>query len=129
MMAENDEAVDQYWSFNPRLFSILDRLEVQQKSTGGSPAHQLFLKIWFRASEDETEDIRRLYLSFEIVSELKINPRGFIQIPVLEIVSIKEYQWGDLKYRVADIEENQLSFYCKQFEVNIVDKEGIDRNT
>lgn len=127
-MTKSDEVIDKYWSFNPRLFSILDRLEMYQKSTGESPAHMLSLKIWLRASEDESDDLRRLYLSFDTVSELKINPRSFIQIPVLDIVSIKEYQWEGLKYRVADTEENQLSFYCKQFEVTLVDKKDVTSN-
>lgn len=128
-MTKDDQLVDQYWSLNPRLFSVLDKLNIYQKSTGGSPAHMLSLEIWFRASENEDDDFRRLHLSFDNVTTLKINPHGFIQIPVLEIVSIQEYQWEGLKYRVSDTEENQLSFYCKQFDVEIANKEDFSGNT
>jgi hypothetical protein len=128
-MAKDDQLIDRYWSLNPRLFPIFDRLELHQKSTGGSPAHVLSLEIWFRASANEVDDLRRLHLSFDHVTTLKINPHGFIQIPVFEIVSIQEYQWEGLKYRVSDTEENQLSFYCKQFEVEIVNQEEISSDT
>lgn len=121
-MAESDKAIGRYWSFHPRLFSVLDRLEFSQKSTGGSPAYVLSLELWFRPSEKD-DDPRRLHLSFENVIDFKFNPNGFVEISLLEILSIREKQWENLKYRVVDTEENQLSFYCKQFEVEIMHKE------
>jgi hypothetical protein len=126
-MAENDRAIDRYWSFHPKLFSVLDRLELSQKSTGESPAYVLSLEIWFRPSEKD-DDPRQLHLSFENVIDLKFNPSDFIEISLLEILSIREYQWEKLRYRVVDTEGNQLSFYCKQFEVEIVNKEDANDN-
>ncbi len=118
-MTEHDEAIRQYLSLSPRRFAVLEEVEVRQRSTGGAPATELTLELWLRASENEDADSQRLYLSFENVSELKINSRGFFQIPLLEIVSIRDSQWEGLKYRVADTEENQLSFYCRRFDASI----------
>lgn len=120
-MAEPNEAIHRYWSLNPKLFPVLDKLELYQKSTGNSQAHMLVLELWLRVSENEEDDLRRLHLSFHHVSELKMHPHGFIQISFLEITSIKDYQWENLKYRVHDAEGDQLSFYCHQFEVNVVE--------
>lgn len=128
-MAEYEEAICQYWSFNPKLFSVLDKLQLHQKSTGESPAHMLVLELWLRVSENEEDDLRRLHLSFHNVSELKIQPPGCIQIPFLEITSIKDYQWENLKYRVHDAEGNQLSFYCNQFEVNVIEVGDLTSNS
>ncbi len=127
-MAEHDEAIRRYLSFHPQQFAVFDKLKLYQKSTGGKAAHILFLELWLRTSQCEYDDSRRLHLSFENVSSLKIHPRGFIQISLLEITLIKEYQWENLKYRISDIEENQIFFYCNLFEANIVEAEETRSN-
>ncbi len=124
-MIEKDENIERYKSLNPSLYSVLDQLELYQKGTGRAPASMLSMEIWFRLSVNEGDDPRRLHLSFFDVNDLKVNAQGFVQVPLLEIVSIKEYQWENLKYRVEDAEGNQLSFYCKKFTANIEERENM----
>src|SRR5260370_8483159 len=115
IMIEKDENIERYKSLNPSLYSVLDQLELYQKGTGRAPASMLSMEIWFRLSVNEGDDPRRLHLSFFDVNDLKVNAQGFVQVPLLEIVSIKEHQWENLNHRLQTSDANQLPFSSKNF--------------
>ena len=71
----------------------------------------------------DTSDRRRLLLIFHDVRELSFGPGVFFPfLSLLEIRSIQDQQWEDLKYRVVNAEQdNDLRFYCHHFDATIVE--------
>jgi hypothetical protein len=120
-MIHDDKDIRQYWSLNPREFHILDRLIMSQTYPAKRPTEILGLELVLRSKE--AADRRRLVLSFSGVEELQVTPHAsLIQFLMLEIRSIRDRQWENLKYEVKETEEDTLSFYCASFEANIEER-------
>lgn len=111
-MVQRDVAIEQYKALGPQRFSFLHRLTISQDSLAEDT---LSLTVELLSDEDES---RELYLLFYGIQQLKVNiERNYIQMNI-EITSMRESQWEDLKYFVK-AEDNQLSFYCKRFETKL----------
>ena len=120
-MIHDDKAMSQYWSLNPREFYLLDQLILSQTYPAKRSTEILTLELVLRPIE--AMDRRRLVLSFSGVEELQVTPHAsLIQFLMLEIRSIRDRQWENLKYEVKETEEDTLSFYCASFEANIEER-------
>jgi hypothetical protein len=122
-MTAKDVKIDYYYSLKPTDFPLLEKLELYQNVPPQQSPSDLSLKIELRP--DNTEDNRRLYLSFEGVVNLRLVPwSSFVQFSLIEIKPISDRQWEHLKYEVGEIEENTLSFLCRDFNAAISDGKG-----
>lgn len=104
-MINQDADITNYWSLNPREFHLLDRLVLSQTYPAKRSSELLSLDLVLRSKE--TSDRRRLYLSFNGVEDLQLTPHAsLIQLLLLEIRSIRDRQWENLKYEVKETEED-----------------------
>lgn len=118
----DDAKLDQYYSLKPVDFSVLERLELYQIVPPQQSPSDLSLKIELRSHR--TTDNRRLCLSFSGVVNLRLVPwSSFVQFPLIEIRSIGDRHWENIKYEVKELENNALSFFCRDFDVTIKDVE------
>ena len=64
---------------------------------------------------------KKLMLKFKGVVNLQITPpeRCPIYFSQLEIYSIKDRQWEGVRYSVKEVENDTISFLCKNFTVSI----------
>ena len=114
-MTDKDELVDHYWSLRPTLFNVLDVMRLHQRKLDEDAPVRLELELVLRLFEQENDDRERLHLVFFGVTDLKFSGTGLVVFPLLEIFSIRDFQWERLKYRVKEIENGELSFYCESF--------------
>jgi hypothetical protein len=115
-MTDYERALEHYQSLDPTLFDVLDRFEVCQNHSSEDEQYEISLEIRLRSLENEEDDLRRLRLSFSGVRNLKVDFQGFMHFPLINIRSIRHYQWEKLNYEVEDAENNTFSFVCKDFE-------------
>jgi hypothetical protein len=115
-MIQKDIAIEQYKALGPHKFSFLRQLTLSQDAMSEDA---LSLTLELLSDEDK---IGELHLLFFGVQQLKMNiERDYLQMKI-EISSMREAQWEHLKYFIK-AEDNQLSFYCKRFEIKLVDAE------
>ncbi len=114
-MRSHELAIEGYWALQPRQFPVLVRLTVEQEHVPGS-IPDITLTIELRPSQ--RDDRRRLRLWFQGVSDLSYTPgaTSLLQLWPLEISSTQSMGWERSKrYRVVEIEDQSLSFYCREF--------------
>lgn len=114
-MTNHDPAIEQYWALNPLRFDILDRLVYSQSYTE-QQGHQVTVELRLRIGEREEDDRRRLRIVCTGVKDLRLQFGGFMHFPRITIRSIRDWQWEDLRYEVADEEQGTFSLYCRAFQ-------------
>lgn len=119
----DEQAIRAYQALNPTLFDVLDRFDLSQHSHADHQ-HELSVELWLRMYESEDEDPRRLRLTFEGVRNLTTTFQGFTLLPRIAIRSIRDRQWEHLHYEVKDDEGNTFSFFCRDFQAQIVETKG-----
>lgn len=117
-MTKKDVKIEHYYTLKPTRFTVLDRLELSQAVPPRQSPSDLSLQIVLRSGKN-TDD-SRLCLSFSGVVSLRLVPASsFVQFPFLDIRSIGDRHWENLRYEVEDAEGNSLSFFCKDFEATL----------
>lgn len=119
----DEQTISAYQALNPTLFDVLDRFDLSQHYHSDQQ-HELSIELWLRMFENEDEDSRRLRLTFEGVRNLTTAFQGFTLLPRIAIRSIRDYQWEHLKYEVKDEEGNTFSFFCRDFQAQIIETRG-----
>lgn len=110
-----------YWSLKSREFYILDQLTLSQTYPAKQSTEILALELVLRPKEPT--DRRRLVLSFRGVERIHLIPQSsMVQFLMLEIRSIRDRQWENLKYEVKEKEEETISFYCESYEASIEER-------
>jgi hypothetical protein len=117
-MTTKDVKIEHYYALKPIRFPVLAKLELYQEAPPRQSPSDLSLEIELRPGKNT--DSSRLCLSFSGVVSLRLVPSSsFVQFPFLEIRSIRDRHWENLRYEVEDTEGNTLSFFCKDFEVTL----------
>jgi hypothetical protein len=102
--------------YSPPEFSEVERLMVRRPCdiAGNGPLEILEIDLRPRAGQ---ADHRRLYLQFLNVRGLRFLSNGSppSQLHSLEIQLIQDQQWEGCNYRVIDVEEEGLSFWCLDY--------------
>ena len=113
-MEESDPLLVEYHALHPTRFPIVERLELrQQLSLGGAPPS---LELYLEMCSESGDQSGRLLFRFSGVTGLRLSHQySLLQLPLLEIRSIKERQWEGLNYKVRGSDEQILSFYCRDF--------------
>ena len=64
---------------------------------------------------------RRLFLTFSGVLNLRLTPpqRMVLSMCQLEIHSIKDRQWEGANYSVKEVEDEMISFLCRNFTARV----------
>jgi hypothetical protein len=109
----------------PSELDHVERLTVRNIMGSEWEPWQTLLEIELRPSQSK-EDRRRLRLSFSGVRDLRfLDGRGSppSQISSLKIRSIRDHQWEGCSYRVYDLEEQSLSFWCADYTVTLAQTE------
>ncbi len=121
IMTQFEEAIQRYWALHPASFSVLDSFKVEHHYSTDNTVPKLTLKLEMklRSSFNPDDDRKRLKLSFLGATELRLEVKSVAQFPLITISSMDELQWERLKYQISDEENNQLSFYCEDFEAII----------
>ena len=127
-MTDYERALEHYRSLEPTLFDVLDRFEVRQPHKSEDEQYEISLEIRLRSLENEEDDLRRLRLIFYGVRNLKVDFQGFTHFSLINIRSIRHYQWEKLNYEVEDAENNTFSFVCKDFEAHLEKEDKVNMN-
>lgn len=115
-----DPLIEQYRSFHPHTFSYVEKILLLQETSEDS-GMSLTLTVDLLSDTFEKNNLR---LTFYGVANLKIHiMANCIQLQDIQIVSLHDRQWEDLKYEVTHTDKSQLSFFCRSFMVELVDKE------
>jgi hypothetical protein len=116
-MVPSHDPISHYHSLEPRQFPIILQVVMQQLTT--LPPH-LTLTLELGAAAG---DGRRLRIVCTNVCQLRIvqPPLSLVQIPWLEIRSIRDRQWEGLAYQVHDPEDDILMFLCADFHAALVE--------
>jgi hypothetical protein len=111
------EKIERYHSAHPLRFPILGDMAIEQVATYSEPARRLDMTIRLRSERGD----QWLTLKFYGVQELVLRQPTLTEIRVsaLELTSIRELHWENLKYKVRESEENIFSFYCSDFDVDM----------
>lgn len=124
-MESGDKSIDEYLSFNPSAFEVLDRFTVQQYEIFEdtySSRYFLSVEIWLSQYSSKKAHTQ-LRLRFGGIQELRFH-QGFYPLTLcLGIRSVRQDQWEYLRYSVAD-EEGRVSFYCRSFKADLVEGNG-----
>jgi hypothetical protein len=122
-MTTKDVKIEHYYALKPIRFPVLAKLELYQEVPPRQSPSDLSLEIELRSGKNT--DSSRLCLSFSGVVSLRLVPSSsFVQFPFLEIRSIRDRHWENLRYEVEDIESNTLSFFCKDFDATLKEVEA-----
>lgn len=108
--------------YSPPEFTEVERLTVRQmRGMPGEPPQET-VEIELRPPGGQFSH-RRLRLQFVGVRGLRFLRDGSppSQLHSLEIRSMQDQQWEQCNYRVIDIEEEGLSFWCEDYEVTMTD--------
>lgn len=79
-------------------------------------SERMSLTLVFRSDESAAD----LELHFRGVFDLRFRSEPFYlhqPLPVFRFENIRDRQWQKPKYRVTDVEEEFVSFYCRDVEV------------
>ena len=113
-----DLSIEQFLSVRPQDYTILSTLELQQEVPHKTPP-EITLTIQLRHNDES--DRRNLLLTFLGVVNLELRPKGsLVGFSLIEIISIRDFQWENINYKVRDTEEGSLSFYCKEIQVTVL---------
>lgn len=122
-MEINDKLIEQYNALKPYLFPMLDKLEVYGVYPATPYTEGLGLELFLRS--EDVDESRRLHLSFTSVADLHLlvpgGVSGQVYLTSVEIVSMRDQGWQDIKYRVRNSEDEVFSFYCKSFQFALED--------
>ncbi len=93
--------------------SVIERMEIHYVEEGP------LLTLVLRPAHEK--DPRRVTLSFHDVADLSFGPGiWFPHLSLLEIDSIKDRHWEGKHYAVHnDEQDNELSFYCRYFDMAV----------
>jgi len=115
-----DLSIEEYLAIEPRDYTILSTLELQQEVPPKTPPE---ITLTIQLHHNKESDPRRVFLTFLGVVNLELRQRGsLIEFPLLEIDLIRNSQLENLNYKVRDSEEGSLSFYCKELHVKVLDE-------
>ena len=108
-----DPLIAGYYSLQPFTFHHIERLELRQPPP--EEGYVTFLEMVLR-SVDPAEK-KRLFLGFNGVLNLRLVPplRMPLYMCQLEIRSIKDRQWEGANYSVKEVEDEMISFLCRDF--------------
>lgn len=109
-----DHCIAEYYSLKLSSFHILEKLEICQDEINGTS-----LGLVLRATGHE--DKRRLFMKFNSVVNLRLTPQPGTALSIcqLEITPIKDLQWESVNYSVKEVEDDTLSFLCRDFSARI----------
>lgn len=114
---KNIDIINRYYSLKPSQYGYLQSFKLGRKIYREG-CSDYFLELQMRSISDFSEK-NRLYLSFSGVKELKIGNLEGLLCLLIDIRSIKENQFEDVKYKVIDSEYEAFSFLCVDFEATI----------
>ena len=119
-MEQQDTVIEQFQAIQrdikPR---HIDTLEVRQTRADIGNIVDMMLAL----SPLDTNDSRQVILSFHGVAGLRFTPgNNALDLSLLEIYSIKDRQWENIKYKVAETEDELLSFFCADFSVTVMNE-------
>jgi len=116
-MNYKDNAVEQYYSLNPAQFGFLESLKLDRGFNDEEHSdYTLELKL---RSHPDRKDRRMLDLSFTGVKDLKIGDLDGLMNLFIDIRSVYEHQLENLRYKIAENENDAFSFFCKDFKAVI----------
>ena len=117
-MMEQDK-IELYHSFKPTRFPVLDRLELRQNTVNSRGGVALNIELTLRS--DDENDQNRLTLLFVGVRDLQFEPKiQPIQFGFIQVVSIHDYQWQDVHYKVVESEQDvKFSLLCDDITVTL----------
>jgi hypothetical protein len=116
MSAVND-IINSYYSLKPSQYGYLETFKLYREISKEG-CSDYFLELQMRSTSD-FRDPRRLFLSFSGIKELKIgNLEGLLSL-LIDIRSIQEYQFENVKYKVVESEYEAFSFLCLDIEAMV----------
>lgn len=124
-MPVEDVPLQQYWSLDPRRFSLLEGLTLVNEWSTDSEHPPLTMLLELRSHLPECFGTR-LLLRCEQVSGLEFRPTGPspVALVLLEIRNVRDLQWEGRAYRICETENDTLSFWCQHFEAQLVETSG-----
>jgi|GEM_PF-4864524 len=107
--------IERYQSANPLGFPILEQITIEQIATYSEPVLRFDMTVKLRSEAGG----QWLVLKFYGVQELVMRQPMVTEIRVssLELLPLHEFQWENLKYKVAESENDIFSFYCLDFDI------------
>lgn len=116
-MEQPDSLIERYRSLAPRRFSYGEHFDLFPESSEGS-GMSLTLRIELLSDTLEKQNLRLLFYG---VKDLQVHiALDYIEFEDLQIVSIRDSQWENLKYEVRSGGANKLSFFCQHFAAELV---------
>jgi hypothetical protein len=113
-VTHRDPLLQSYEETIPGQFRVLQSFEVHQATEKeAAPEVQVTIRL------QSVKDARLLKLKFEGVRDLRlIQPDwSLLELPVLEIHSIRERQMEGLNYEVRESDNDTVAFTCRTFSV------------
>ena len=122
-MNNAEQKVQRYHALKPLRYDVLVQVELCSELPPATDPPELTL--YMRLQETSARAPRQLCLTFQGVADLKLKELGgMMQMTQLDITRIHSWQWEGLDYHVTDAEEGTISFYCRDFQAEVVELQG-----
>jgi hypothetical protein len=115
-VSAKDAAIECYWALKPIEFSETEGFELRYLVPTADELPRSDLTFVRRSGH--SSDDPRLVPTFSTVAKLRLTDVGLLQLPLIEVFSIADRGWEQLKYSVHETEEDALEFYCETFEAH-----------
>jgi hypothetical protein len=114
-VTKEDLAIKEFYSLNPGKFQVVSRVEITQVIVPEPVPPEIILKLHLHP--EDINDKQYLNVTFNGVREFRLCQPAWslFTIAQLNIVSIADNQWENLNYKITDVEDESLSFFCNKF--------------
>jgi hypothetical protein len=118
MTLSDARKIENYYSLLPTKFSVLRRMVVEQEIASDTAPQ---INVTFELGSNEIGVDDKLVLQFMGVRQLQLNQPSWslVALTLIEIASIRDSQWENINYKVAETEEDIFSLLCRDFSAQI----------
>lgn len=119
-----DSKTDHFHALSPYRYKFVEELHISQYQPS-TPNGECSVFVQLVARQEQSNGKIKLRLKFHDVTDLKIRPGDGKMTCQLDIRSIKSYHWHSKNYRVVEEENGLISFFCNDFQADLIEEQPI----